>query len=68
VAAAQWAVLQGRFGAAMDGKTRVIQAATSGGKTFYRLRAQGFGDLSDARRFCAALVAEGADCIPVVVR
>ena len=24
--------------------------------------------LADARRFCAALVAEGADCIPVVTR
>jgi hypothetical protein len=28
----------------------------------------GFTDLSDARRFCSAMVAERADCIPVVAR
>ncbi|MFT5628897.1 MAG: hypothetical protein ACI82I_001264 [Gammaproteobacteria bacterium] len=68
IAATEWTRLQGRFGDVMGGKARVIQAATSGGKTFYRLRAQGFSQLGDARRFCAALVAEGTDCIPVVVR
>ena len=67
-AATEWTRLQGRFGDVMGGKARVIQAATSSGKTFYRLRAQGFSELGDARRFCAALVAEGTDCIPVVVR
>ena len=67
-AATEWTRLQGRFGEVMEGKGRVIQSATSGGKTFYRLRAQGFAELGDARRFCAALVAEGTDCIPVVVR
>ena len=67
-AATEWTRLQGRFGDVMGGKARVIQAATSAGKTFYRLRAQGFSELGDARRFCAALVAEGTDCIPVVVR
>ena len=68
VASAEWTRLQGRFDTVMEGKGRVIQAATSGGKTFYRLRAQGFAELGDARRFCAALVAENTDCIPVVVR
>ena len=38
-------------------------SATSGGRTFYRLRAMGFEDLSDARRFCSALVAENAECM-----
>ncbi|HBS49363.1 MAG TPA: sporulation protein SsgA, partial [Rhodobacteraceae bacterium] len=33
-----------------------------------RLRAMGFDDISDARRFCSALVAGGADCIPVTTR
>jgi hypothetical protein len=28
----------------------------------------GFADLGEARRFCSALVAERADCIPVVTR
>ena len=67
-AAAIWAKLQGRFETLMLEKSRVIMEAQSGGRVFYRLRAQGFADLSDARRFCAALVAEKADCIPVVAR
>jgi hypothetical protein len=68
IAAREWTRVAGRFGDFMGGKSRVIQEAESGGRTFYRLRAQGFSDLSEARRFCAALVAEDAPCIPVVVR
>ncbi|MEL6449664.1 MAG: SPOR domain-containing protein [Pseudomonadota bacterium] len=68
VARAEWDKMQDRFGDYLDGKDRIVQRAQSGGRTFYRLRAHGFADLSDARRFCSALVAEGADCIPVVTR
>ncbi len=68
IARTQWDKMQARFGDYLTGKDRVIQQAQSGGRTFYRLRAHGFTDLSDARRFCSALVAEGADCIPVVTR
>ena len=68
VADVEWRRLNERFGEVLVGKSRVIQAATSGGKTFYRLRAEGFVELSDARRFCAMMVAENVDCIPVVVR
>jgi hypothetical protein len=68
VARAEWDRLAARFDGHLPGKQRVVQQATSGGRTFYRLRAAGFEDLSDARRFCAVLVAEGADCIPVVAR
>lgn len=68
LAASEWTRLSGRFGELMSDKSRVIQTAKSGGRTFYRLRAEGFAELADARRFCAALVAEGADCIPYVVR
>ena len=64
----EWARFETRFEDYLTGKDRVIEQAASGGKTFYRLRAHGFADLSDARRFCAALVAENADCIPVVTR
>ncbi len=67
-ARSEWTRLEARFGDFMDGKGRVIQQATSGGRTFYRLRAEGFVDLSDARRFCAAFVAEKVACIPVVTR
>ena len=55
-----------RFGDYMVGKDRVIQEAETGGQPFYRLRAMGFTDLADARRFCAVLVADGTNCIPVV--
>lgn len=68
IARAEWDKLAGRFGDFLEGKSRLVQKASSGGRTFYRLRAVGFADLSDARRFCSALVAENADCIPVSVR
>ncbi|MEL7092488.1 MAG: SPOR domain-containing protein [Pseudomonadota bacterium] len=68
IARQQWDAMRTRFDDYLTGKDRVIQQAQSGGRTFYRLRAHGFTDLSDARRFCSALVAEGADCIPVVTR
>ena len=68
IAREAWDRLNARFGDYLDGKQRVIQQASSGGRTFYRLRALGFADLSDARRFCSALVAENADCIPVTAR
>ncbi len=68
VARSEWTRLNGEFGAYLQDKTRIVQKASSGGRTFYRLRAMGFDDLSDARRFCSALVAEGADCIPVTLK
>jgi len=68
IAAGEWVRMTARFPDFFDGKDQVIQQAQSGGRTFYRLRARGFADLSDARRFCSAMSAEGAACIPVVVR
>ena len=67
-ARAEWTRLEARFGDYLYGKNRVIQRASSGGRVFYRLRAHGFADLSDARRFCSAFVAQNVDCIPVVTR
>lgn len=68
VARSEWDRIQGRFPDFLDGKQRVIQRAESGGRIFYRLRVMGFNDLADARRFCSALVAGRADCIPVTTR
>lgn len=68
VARAEWTRISSQFEDYFGGKSRVIQQAQSGGKTFYRLRVVGFADLSDARRFCAALMAEGAACIPAAAR
>lgn len=67
-ARAEWDRLNTRFSELLTGKSRVVQAAQSGGRTFFRLRAHGFDDEADARRFCSALLAENAACIPVAVR
>lgn len=68
IAQDQWQKLQSKFSAYLGDKDLIVQKAESGGKTFYRLRAVGFADLSDARRLCSALKAQNADCIPVVTR
>ncbi|MCV6593933.1 MAG: SPOR domain-containing protein [Silicimonas sp.] len=66
VARVEWENRKARFGDYMVGKTPLVQEAATGGRTFYRLRAMGFDDLAEARRFCAVLVAEGVTCIPTV--
>lgn len=68
VAREQWDILSARFEDYMGGKSRVIEKAQTGGKTFYRLRAMGFADLADSRRFCSVLMAAKAACIPVATR
>ena len=68
IARKEWTRFIARFGDYMTGKDRIVQRAASGGRTFYRLRAMGFSDLGDARRFCSALTAQNTDCIPVVTR
>ncbi|QYZ68656.1 SPOR domain-containing protein [Neotabrizicola shimadae] len=67
-AEADWTRIATQFAELMAGKGMVVQAAQSGGRAFWRLRAEGFEDDADARRFCAALQAENATCIPVVWR
>jgi hypothetical protein len=64
----EWARLDVPLGDYLKGKDRVIQKANRGGREFYRLRAHGFADLSDARRFCAAFMARNVDCIPLVTK
>lgn len=64
----EWSRLRGKFTELMAGKAMVVQPAESGGRTFYRLRAHGFEDEADARRFCSAFIAENAACIPVAQR
>jgi FAD/FMN-containing dehydrogenase len=67
-ARAAWARIADRFSPLLADKGRVLQQAEAGGRGFWRLRARGFDDLAHARRFCAALVAQRADCIPVRAR
>ena len=67
LAAQEWDRLQARFGQMMSDRGRVIQVSNQTSGTWYRLRASGFADRAEARRLCAALQAEGTDCIAVVV-
>lgn len=67
LAASAWERLDSRFGQLLVNRERVIQVSNQSTNTWYRLRASGFADRAEAKRFCAALEAEGADCIAVVV-
>lgn len=62
----EWLETEARYGDYFAGKSRVVQKVESGGREFFRLRVMGFDDLSDARRFCAVIVADGTNCIPVI--
>jgi cell division protein FtsN len=66
-AAQEWDSLQARFGQLMTDHERVIQVSNQSSGTWYRLRASGFADRAEARRLCAALQAEGTECIAVVI-
>ncbi len=68
LAQTEWRRLIARFPDYFEGKSQVIQQATSGGRQFFRLRAAGFDSLGDARRFCSALLSEKSACIPVTLR
>lgn len=63
-----WAGLVVENADLLGDRAPMILPAQTGGRNFYRLRVGGFGDLDDARRFCAALGARGADCVPVTAR
>jgi hypothetical protein len=67
LAAQEWARLQSRFGQLIADRAHFIEVSNQSGGTWYRLRASGFEDRAEARRLCAALQAERANCIAVVV-
>lgn len=64
----EWTRLTNQFGPVFAGKAMVVQSAESGGRTFYRLRAHGFADETEARAFCLSLLEQNASCIPVEQR
>ncbi len=68
IAVKEWDQLIGKHGDLMSGKKRLVQSASSGGRTFYRLRAMGFETVEDSRNLCSALLARGIPCIPVAAR
>lgn len=63
IAAGEWNRLTGKFGSLFSGKGQVIQQHSANGRTFWRLRVAGFGSISEARQFCAALKSGGTDCL-----
>lgn len=67
VAEQEWTRISAKLASFLGAQTRVIQKAESGGRTFYRLRAAGFSDIAEARRFCSA-VSEKAECYPVIAK
>lgn len=64
----EWERVAARHPALFEGKNRVIQTATSVGRTFYRLRVSSFASEDDTRRFCSAITAPDLRCISVVMR
>ena len=67
LAKSEWQRFEKLLGSMLISKKMVVQKAESGGKIFYRLRASGFEDISDARQFCTA-ISDKVACIPVVTR
>ena len=67
LAESEWQRFEKLLGSILAPKQMLIQKAESGGKIFYRLRASGFNDISDARQFCTA-ISDKVACIPVVTR
>ena len=68
LALAHWNLLQNQVGNYLKGREIVIQKRQSAGRVFYRLRTIGFDNVEYARRFCSALFAKNAECIPVTNR
>ena len=68
LARAKFAELVDNFGGLMAGKDMVVLKAETTGRIIYRLRASGLTSDADAKSFCAALQAEGTECVPVAQR
>lgn len=68
IANGEWNRISGRFSSLFAGKSPVVQSTQRNGRTFYRLRVAGFETRDEARRFCAALLAEGTDCYPAAAQ
>lgn len=68
IAESEWSRISGRYGDLFAGKAPVVQQHKAGGRTFYRLRIAGFESRDEARKFCAALIAAGNDCIPAAAQ
>jgi cell division septation protein DedD len=60
----QWAKMQGKLGAFLDGKGKDVEVADLGAKgTYYRLRVGPFASADEAKTYCAGLKERGTDCL-----
>lgn len=60
--------LYSKYGAYMGEVQPLVQQATSGTRSFHRLRVTGFDDIAEARQFCAVFSADNLTCIPVTAK
>jgi hypothetical protein len=68
LARAKFGELVQNLGGLMAGKAMVVLKAETTGRTIYRLRAYGLTSDADANSFCAAVQAQGTECVPVAQR
>lgn len=60
----QWAKMQGKLGAFLNGKGKDVEVADLGAKgTYYRLRVGPFASADEAKTYCAGLKERGTDCL-----
>jgi cell division protein FtsN len=60
----QWAKMQEKLGAFLDGKGKDVEVADLGAKgTYYRLRIGPFASADAAKSYCADLKSRGTDCL-----
>lgn len=64
----EWTKLAGAFSEYFGDKQPVYEQTDAGGQSLWRLRAHGFEDRAEARRFCEVLLAGQVECIPVLTR
>jgi hypothetical protein len=67
-ARAAFGELHAKYGAYMGEVQPLVQQATSGTRSFHRLRVTGFDDIAEARQFCAVFSADNLTCIPVTAK
>jgi len=67
-AKSEWKRISANHEIIFENKQRLIERVVSSGVTFYRLRAVGFSDRDDTRRFCTILKENNVNCITVVSR
>ena len=49
----------------LTNKTVFLQKSETGGRSIYRMRAIGFSNISEMKKFCAIINSFGNDCVPI---